>query len=146
MQTVEEPTAVQRQRHFFRRPFTPETARIAGLKSAEVKRAQREARLTLTRTPTNDEVNGLVKRLTLLRHAQMRLWRMVVASTDTDAIAVLVGCAREAFDQEQRILGRDKLQRRTEKLPATAPPKPIEPLAVQPSGSEPSGLQTQSPL
>jgi hypothetical protein len=106
METVlEEPPSQPEIREGFRPPFTPATAKLANLKSVAAKRARKEAAEALSRqTPPND-IAELAARITLLRLAQTRMWRMCIASSSPGSIAVYAEAAREAFNQERLLLG-----------------------------------------
>ena len=109
--------------------WNPATARLAGLKSAEVKRAQREAMEALIVIPDPAIVGVLSARITQLRLVQRRLWSLCVASNDLDSIVIFSDIARAAFDHEQRLLAREKPVR--QRSPTVEPTRSIAPIARQ---------------
>jgi hypothetical protein len=102
---VEESPPQPEIREGFRPPFNSSTAKLANLKSVAAKRARKEAAEALSRQPPPNDIAELAARITLLRLAQTRFWRMCIASSSPGSIAVYAEAAREAFNQEQLLLG-----------------------------------------
>ena len=106
METVlEEPPSQPEIREGFRPPWNSETAKLANLKSVAAKRARKEAAEALSRQPPPNDIAELAARITLLRLAQTRMWRMCIASSSPGSIVVYAEAAREAFHQERLLLG-----------------------------------------
>ena len=129
METVlEEPPSQPEIREGFRPPFNSETAKLANLKSVAAKRARKEAAEALSRQPPPNDIAELAARITLLRLAQTRFWRMCIASSSPGSIVVYAEAAREAFNQERLLLGLGNAGTKSRKRVNGAQSRQIAPL------------------
>jgi hypothetical protein len=136
-------------------PWDSERARIAAYKSAEVRKAKAAEKASLTGQKchiTQTDLAEAHSRASQLRRVQRRVWNLIISSP-VDNMLVLLETVREAFEQEQHILGRpvngSKSKSRSSKS------KPIAPLSPIPSPSRnhdsasttahPAAVQAASP-
>ena len=117
-------------------PFNSETARIAAAKSVASRKAQREAGEGMQpneRNPVSAQSKPCPGSIALIRRAWRRFWQLAIATDDPDIAGKWVAHASEAFEQDQRLCGRDARKSKPKTELANPAPKPIAPISRAPS-------------